>query len=450
MDRNSKIRVSVYDVREKVSQVSVPLGFAEISMCNLMESKKQRVVLVSNNQEVGFITLSVRAERFKHSKEFFYDSNCDNTHLFLNPTVRSYRFISEQGHEISIFDWMIESQLSFVIPQQLLSIWISREKEIIQEISGIGELDSEWKTKQMRLLDIHLRLLKNYSHAKKAIQNFMCLDRRSFKPSARKGEESLEFIPVNLHLQRMCVTYDRTQNKSSKIYDIITVGAFTKHSSKTKTGGLLRLLHQLKDSPSTSEQIQHRIQVANDIVQSIKQLRREVVEKMCKLISLARTKTIENMLPLCQMIIEKTRSLVTIIEPSFVDTAFRFIEEHRIASESVKTEVLFEHITQKISDLTSPEIEDFLHTSMNNHEAEFKGQEDFYQPTEEPEPLELTQLNLEASVMCLVSKVKLHCGRIGSPAVRIRQPLNSTSIAKYGSPTVDTQYYSKEKDGEFN
>jgi hypothetical protein len=417
-------------------------------MCNLIESKKQRVALKSNNQEVGYITMTVKSERSKHSKDFFfYDSNCENLHLFLNPIVKTYQFSSMQGREISIFDWMIECQLSFMIPQQLLSIWINREKEIIQEISGIGELDSEWKPKQMRLLDIHLKLLKNYSHAKKAIQNFMCLDRRSFKPSARKGEESLEFIPVNLHLQRMCITYNDGE-KSSRNYDIVTVGAFTKHSCKQKTGGLLRLLHQLKDSPSTLEQIQHRIQVANDIVQSIKQLRKEVVEKMCKLISLARSKTIENMLPLCQMIIEKTRSLVTIIEPSFVDTAFRFIEEHRIASESVKTEVLFEHITQKISDLTSPEIEDFLHTSMNNHESEFKGQEDFYQPTEEPEPLELTQLNLEASVMCLVSKVKLHCGRIGSPAVRIRQPLNQTSIAKFGSPTSDIQYCSKEKDGK--
>lgn len=40
----------------------------------------------------------------------------------------------------------------------------------------------------------------------------------------------------------------------------------------------------------------------------------------------------------------------------------------------------------------------------------------YYRPTEEPEPLDLTQLNIEASVMCLVSKVKFLCGRCGSPA----------------------------------
>lgn len=45
----------------------------------------------------------------------------------------------------------------------------------------------------------------------------------------------------------------------------------------------------------------------------------------------------------------------------------------------------------------------------------------YYRPTEEPEPLDLTQLNVEASVMCLASKIKFLCGRCGSPAIRLRQ-----------------------------
>lgn len=50
----------------------------------------------------------------------------------------------------------------------------------------------------------------------------------------------------------------------------------------------------------------------------------------------------------------------------------------------------------------------------------------YYKPTDEPEPWDLTQLNIEASVMCLVSKVKFLCGRCGSPAVRLRQNNRST------------------------
>lgn len=44
----------------------------------------------------------------------------------------------------------------------------------------------------------------------------------------------------------------------------------------------------------------------------------------------------------------------------------------------------------------------------------------YYKPTDEPEPWDLTQLNIEASVMCLVSKVKFLCGKCSSPSVRLR------------------------------
>lgn len=51
----------------------------------------------------------------------------------------------------------------------------------------------------------------------------------------------------------------------------------------------------------------------------------------------------------------------------------------------------------------------------------------YYKPTDEPEPWDLTQLNIEASVMCLVSKVKFLCGRCSSPAVRLR---NKSSLSR--------------------
>lgn len=60
----------------------------------------------------------------------------------------------------------------------------------------------------------------------------------------------------------------------------------------------------------------------------------------------------------------------------------------------------------------------------------------YYRPTEEPEPLDLTQLNIEASVMCLVSKIKFLCGRCGSPAVRLRQPKNSWGLDLPVTPDV--------------
>lgn len=62
----------------------------------------------------------------------------------------------------------------------------------------------------------------------------------------------------------------------------------------------------------------------------------------------------------------------------------------------------------------------------------------YYKPTDEPEPWDLTQLNIEASVMCLVSKVKFLCGRCGSPAVRLRSSKTFKSV-RNKDPVVTVQ-----------
>lgn len=496
--------------------------------------------------------------------------------------IRTYRLHSGlAGGDISVHEFMLESQICFMIPQQLLSIWIMREKELLQEISGMGELGGEWRNKQMNLLDIHLKLLRDYSQAKQMLQTHNGRGGKFFKPSAKKGDESLEFAPINLHLQRMWAHND-TLKKSGHL-DVVTVGAFTRHTGKTKTGGLIKLLHQLKDTPTRAEQVQHKVQAANDVVQSIKQLRKEIVEIMSQLLLLAKTKSTKNMLPLCNEMMSKTRALLNIWEPSLVEDAFRFIEKHRIIEEPDNTITPlspFKKITQQLCalDLKSPELEDFatpmgampdlwpsetrhipksdsrgmlktkspsatdinaiasvqssvksyqgekmsislppIFASPIEHAQEVKFSEthfdvngdvstspcsesngnlnedetepgtsltsdqllenknellsniydengylientsivlnqngafldtkvltstDFYRPSEEPEPLDLTQLNIEASVMCLVSKVKFLCGRCGSPAVRLRQPRTSISSMKRGSaPDVVT------------
>ena len=39
---------------------------------------------------------------------------------------------------------------------------------------------------------------------------------------------------------------------------------------------------------------------------------------------------------------------------------------------------------------------------------------------DEPEPIELTHLNVEAAMMCLASKVRLLCGKANSPTLSAR------------------------------
>ncbi|XP_037814556.1 inositol polyphosphate-4-phosphatase type I A isoform X1 [Lucilia sericata] len=624
---DTPLRFTVYDVREKVSSTSVPIGYAEVVLGAIQDATRFRIPLRSVHGECGFIniaswapdtdkqlqppprsTTQVFEQQTKGHRrtqslppklgvKLFVPFQGSIQRIFANPKIHTYRLNSSLGADISVHETLMESKLCFSIPHQLLSIWILREKELLQEISGMGELGGEWRRKQMDLLDKHLKLLNDYSQAKQNLQQIIKEEGTFFKKSSVKTDESLEFIPVNLHLQRMWSQND-SLNRTG-VLDIITVGAFTRHAGKMgKTGGLIKLLQETKESPSKFEVSNNcKVQAANDAVQAIKQLRKEIVEIMSQLLALAKQKNQKGMMPLCNEMVTKTKTLLNIWEPNLVEEAFSFIEQHRIIEEPDNVLMPmspFRKITQQLNDLElkSPELEDFstpviappdlwpraktpttnlnyklvrsnsltqlkhspsltldidaIHnlqhtvrayneqlqrnakqkssqckiqsqnTQDENEEATFQSlpvnlnsnieynennfvEEDedqlttspiklidldesppsqakegtlncskpiktphimanartdygyeltsctvfassrnarfldtkmmstspsanYYRPTEEPEPLDLTQLNIEASVMCLVSKIKFLCGRCGSPAIRLRHP----------------------------
>ncbi|XP_070165575.1 inositol polyphosphate-4-phosphatase type I A isoform X3 [Polyergus mexicanus] len=562
---DTKIRITAYDVRERVSQTATPIGSAIVMFNIVQDTPRLRIPLKSaRTTTVGFLTINVwnleaedkgNSTESTPSRNAIYNSNNQQqlpSHrrsqslpprlgtkikfphqgqlklLFANPFVQTYRFHSGLGGDICVHEIMAESKLCFQFPQHLLGIWIQEEKELLQEVAGMGELREPWHTKQIELLDRHLHLLHLYSQAK---ENLSAYKGNYFKQSSRKNDRILEFAPLNLHLQRMWVHND-TLNKCG-FYDFISVGAFTAHSHKSKNGGLIRLVQALKESPMRSNQLYQgtsKITMAHDAIQAIKQLRRDVVEAMRSLMKLAKEKQTSGMLPICEDMITKTRILLSLWDPGLVEEALTFLEEYKVAkvqedsTTSDDTLTLdfkinqslspFKRITQQLNfDLRSPDFDDFVtpdtpecmqdiwsksnikngeyapisysrndvpnnnagdiaeenfvifpdvedypkqteteQTDENlqrNYDNEKKESYDedredlkndadpckrfldtqkmcnspsanYYKPTDEPEPWDLTQLNIEASVMCLVSKVKFLCGRCSSPAVRLR------------------------------
>ncbi|XP_060535966.1 inositol polyphosphate-4-phosphatase type I A isoform X2 [Cylas formicarius] len=529
---DTRVRFTVYDVRERVSHTAVPLGSSCVLLSAVQDSSRLRIPLVSRqNATVGFLTVSSwspEAEDRGSSTEHT-PSRVPNAHpnpqvwshrrsqslpprlgvkmrlpnqaelklLFAAPHLQTYRFHSGLGGDICVHEYMAESRLCFAFPHQLLDVWIRQEKELLQEVAGMGELREPWHSRQVELLDRHLHLLRLYSQAR---ENLRAHSGALFKKSSRKNDRSLEFVPINLHLQRMWVHND-TLNKGG-FYDWVTVGAFAAHSHRSKNGGLIRLVRQLKESPAR-HQVAAKISMANDAIQAIKQLRKEVVEAMKCLMRLARDKRTAGMLPICDDMVSKSRILLSLWDPGLVEEALAFVEEHKLAPPADDSGVVedlgldgrpglalspFKRITQQLTslDLKSPELEDFatpcasksvdelwraapdereslLDTSDGlrtlcsdmatpderdfvlfpdaddaddaNGEVADAGARPFldtnamcnspsanyYKPTDEPEPWDITQLNIEASVMCLVSKVKFLCGRCGSPAVRLKQ-----------------------------
>ncbi|XP_076650016.1 inositol polyphosphate-4-phosphatase type I A isoform X2 [Halictus rubicundus] len=623
LNADTKARITAYDVRERVSQTATPIGSVIVTLNAIQDTPRLRIPLKSaKTTTVGFLTINawnLEAEDKGNSTESTpsKESACGPNQqvlahrrsqslpprlgtkiklphqgqlklLFANPYVQTYRFHSGLGGDICVHEIMAESKLCFQFPQHLLAIWIQEEKELLQEVAGMGELREPWHTKQIELLDRHLHLLHLYSQAK---ENLSAFKGSYFKRSLRRDDRTLEFAPLNLHLQRMWVHND-TLNKCG-FYDLITVGAFTAHSHKSKNGGLIRLVQALKESPTRGTQLYQgtsKITMAHDAIQAIKQLRRDVVDAMRALMKLAKEKQTSGMLPICEDMITKTRILLSLWDPGLVEEALTFLEEYKVAKvheeanedahnfqlKSHQSLSPFKRITQQLNfDLKSPDFDDFvtpdtpecvtdlwteenqrnnypslflsksnrvaskrigaidaedaaikekfvvfpraeegmrrdtektiLHSPIfenrddkdNDNEEDIRNDNDndngkdkdkdndgsssvandpekhdendrenatsnanrnaitdaieasedkeetrgdidpckrfldtqkmcnspsanYYKPTDEPEPWDLTQLNIEASVMCLVSKVKFLCGRCSSPAVRLR------------------------------
>lgn len=49
---------------------------------------------------------------------------------------------------------------------------MNEEKELLQEVAGMGELVEPWNSRQLEVLDRHLQLLHLYSQAKENLRSF--------------------------------------------------------------------------------------------------------------------------------------------------------------------------------------------------------------------------------------------------------------------------------------
>ena len=126
------IRFTAYDVREKVSQTAVPLGFSEISLGVIQDSTRLRIPIrnQTQNNNVGFITivtftpesdkklrspakLNAEQQNIGHRRsqslppklgiKLFIPNHLKLPLLFTNPSVSSIRAVSKKEIFLFIF-----------------------------------------------------------------------------------------------------------------------------------------------------------------------------------------------------------------------------------------------------------------------------------------------------------------------------------------------------------
>ncbi|XP_044156535.1 inositol polyphosphate 4-phosphatase type II isoform X3 [Bufo gargarizans] len=261
----TKIKLTVYDVKEKSQETKSFLGCSTFKVKDLVKAKEQplslslktlnggkkigriEVSLVNmgeiQNGEADHITTDAQGQKCAlvcecSSPEMF--SGIDNlpllTAVLKNPIYKFYRFPASDNKWICVREQMSESIMSFHIPKQLLTLYLKEDTRRIEELKELGDLSPHWDNLRQSVINHYEEMLGDYQESLAELEKYTG---SSFKSSCTKGEKSLEFVPINLHLQRMRV---HSQKLKDALYDVITIGAPAAHSQGFKSGGLRRLL----------------------------------------------------------------------------------------------------------------------------------------------------------------------------------------------------------------
>ncbi|CAH2035088.1 unnamed protein product, partial [Iphiclides podalirius] len=351
---DAMVRIVAYNVKEQVTETAVPMGFTSLQLSTIQEAQRLRIALMTrDNKTIGFVTIhgwSLEPSYIGTSPSHCNEKICIDVpqkvmchrrsqslpprlglklkfpsygsllkQNFVNSHQVTYRFHSGLGGDITVHEIMAEAKLCYQIPVQLLEIYIQREKELLEELLSVGEISGQWQSRQLDLASTHVSLLKHYCHSKRCLQ---IAENPYFKPSCKKDDASLEFAPVNLHLQRMWVHND-TLNRTG-FHNVVTAGAFAAHTHKAeRTGGLIRLVQQMKDINSTKAALYSatatKIQAEYDNVVALRRLIDESVTDMDRILVLIQAKQTAEIIAVIEAVKGKIKSILALWEPGVVE-----------------------------------------------------------------------------------------------------------------------------------
>ncbi|XP_034389809.1 type II inositol 3,4-bisphosphate 4-phosphatase isoform X2 [Cyclopterus lumpus] len=273
------VKLTVYDAKDKSQESSSFLGSATFSVGNLLRAKDERLTLSLRTSDgvcaggtvvvsrlkmgemeevdVDHITTEIPSHKCPLVCESASHACIDRQNnpltgpVFKNPICKVYRFQTVDSKWMLVREQMEECTLSFSIPKQLLSLYIHEDMSRVQDLRELGELSPHWDNLRKEVMTRYGGIVNSFQETLAELDK---ITGRSFKPSCCKTQKSLEFIPINLHTQRMRVTCPR---KTDAFYDVVTVGAPAAHFQGFKCGGLQRLLSRYeaeKKSFSTAYQ----------------------------------------------------------------------------------------------------------------------------------------------------------------------------------------------------